>query len=101
MEEIINSQKNTLGISDFLNNANKYTENVFQNFDIGEVFSQSIKGKIDHNFIFSGISKIFGQEIKVAIELMVSVLIIVIIHSIFKAITENLGNSIFTLLPST
>ncbi len=93
MEEIINSQKNTLGISDFLNSAKSYTENAFPNFDIGEAFSQSIQGNINHNFIFSSASKLFGQEIKLAIELMVSVLIIVIIHSIFKAITENLGNS--------
>lgn len=93
MEEIINSQKNTLGISDFLNSAKNYTENAFPDFNIGEAFTQSIKGNIDHNFIFLSASKLFGQEIKVAIELMVSVLIIVIIHSIFKAITENLGNS--------
>ena len=93
VEEIINSQKKTLGISDFLNNAKIYTENAFPDFNIGEAFTQSIKGSANHNFIFSSVSRIFGQEIKVAIELMVSVLIIVIIHSIFKAITENLGSS--------
>lgn len=93
MEEIIDSQKSALGITDFLNQAKTYTANAFPDFDIGEVFSQSISGNINHNFIFSSVSKLFGQEIKLAVELMVSVLIIVIIHSIFKAITENLGNS--------
>ena len=93
MEEIINSQKNKLGISDFLNNAKTYTEKVFPDFDIGQAFSESIKGNIDHGFIFGEITNLFGKEIKVAIQLMISVLIIVIVHSIFKAITENLGNS--------
>ncbi len=93
MEEIIDSQKNTLGISDFLNNAKIYTENAFPDLDIGRMFSESIKGNIDHNFIFSNVSNLIGQELRVAISMMASVLVIVIIHSIFKAITENLGNS--------
>lgn len=93
MEEIIQSQKNTLGITDFLNNAKTYTKDVFPDLNIGEMFSNTISGKVDHNFIFNSVSRLFGEEIKVAIELMISVLIIVIIHSIFKSITENLGNS--------
>ncbi len=33
-----------------------------------------------------------GQEVKLALQLMVTVLIVIIIHSLFKAIIENLGN---------
>ncbi len=93
MEEFIESQKNTLGISDFLASAKAYTESSFPNLDFSNLFSQAIAGKIDHESIFSGIGTIVNNEVTVAIQLMVSVLIIVIIHSIFKAIVENLGNS--------
>ena len=33
-----------------------------------------------------------GREVKVTLQLMITVLIVIIIHSIFKAIIENLGN---------
>ena len=33
-----------------------------------------------------------GKEVKLAIQLMITVLIVIMIHSIFKAIIENLGN---------
>ena len=35
---------------------------------------------------------ISGNEVKIAIQLMITVLVVIIIHSIFKAIVENLGN---------
>lgn len=93
MEEIINSQKNTLGISDFLNSARTYTQKVFPDLNFEELFTSSISGTIDKTSIFNGIGNLIGNEIKVAIQLMVSVLIVIIIHSIFKTIIENLGNN--------
>lgn len=93
MNEIINSQTNALGINNFLDSAKIYTENVFPDLDIMTLFSNSITGNIGNVFEFSNIGKIFFSELSTSIELMVSVLIIIIIHSIFKAIIENLGNS--------
>lgn len=93
MEEIINSQKKMLGISDFLNTAKKYTQDTFPDLNINDIFSESISGTINHNFIFKVLGNLVNNELKVAIELMISVLIVIIIHSIFKAIIENLGNS--------
>lgn len=92
MEEMLSSQKKILGITDFLNSAREYTMNVFPDMNIDTIFSDSIKGNINNNFIFMSAIRVFNQEIKIAIELMISVLIIIVIHSIFKAIVENLGN---------
>lgn len=93
MEEMINTQSNLLGISDFLKSSKKYVQNTFPDLDIQNLFTESISGNINHNLFLSNIEKIFSSELKIAIQLMVSVLTVVIIHSIFKAIIESLGNS--------
>ena len=49
-------------------------------------------GSISTNFWTTSILGLAGKEIKVALQLMVTILIVIIIHSIFKAISENLGN---------
>ena len=94
MDEIINSQKNSLGISDFLNSAKQYTSEIFPEMNIDELFTSSINGNINKKYFFSGISNILNNEIKLAIQLMVSVLIVIIIHSIFKSIIDSLENGL-------
>ena len=86
MEDLINSQSSALGINEFLNSAKTYTENVFPDLDIMKLFSDSVTGNIGNIFSFANIGNIFLNELNSAIKLMVSVLIIIIIHSIFKAI---------------
>ncbi len=93
MEEIITSQTNSFGINNFLNSAKIYTKDIFPDLDIIELFSNSITGDIGNVFSFNRIEKLLLSEMSVAFQLMASVLIIVIIHSIFKTIIENLGNS--------
>lgn len=93
MEELIESQKSSLGISDFLKAAKAYTQNVFPDLDLNNFFSSTISGKIDSNIFLSAINKILGNEIKTAINLMISVLIVIVIHSIFKSIIEGLENN--------
>lgn len=61
--------------------------------DITKLFNNSLTGNLENIVELNTIEKIFLNEISIAIELMVSVLIIIIIHSIFKSIIENLGNS--------
>lgn len=93
MEEFLNSQKNSLGITDFLQNAKLYTETNFPDLDINTIFDNSLTGNISTNFWTTSILDLAGKEVKLALNLMITVLIVIIIHSIFKAITENLGNS--------
>lgn len=93
MEELINSQADSFGINSFLDSAKQYTLEIFPDLDIMQLFSKSITGDIGNIFDFSRIGKLLLAELSIAIQLMASVLIIVIIHSIFKAIIENLENS--------
>ena len=50
MNEFINSQKNMLGISDFLQNASQYTQENFPDLDIDNLFTSAISGSISTNF---------------------------------------------------
>ena len=94
MDEILNSQMDSLNINNFLYSAQKYVSEVFPDLNISEVFTKSISGDLGFDLIsINYFEKMFFSEIKIAINLMVSVLVVVIIHSIFKAIIENLGNS--------
>lgn len=93
MNEILNSQSDALNISDFLSSAEKYTQNVFPDLDITELFSNAISGNIGNIFEINNIFDVFLQEFSEIITLMISIVTIIIIHSIFKTIIENLGNS--------
>lgn len=91
-EEIIEEEKEALGISKFIKEAEIYTKEAFPDLDIDELMTKSIKGEIDLGFLKNVFVNLLGEEIRVAIKLMISVLIIIIINSICKAIIENLGN---------
>jgi hypothetical protein len=92
-EKVIESAKNTFGISDFLKQAKKYIENNLEDINLDELLSNSIKGNYSNNWLKNIIWKLFGTEVKQSIQLMVNVLLIIVVHSIMKAIIENLGNS--------
>lgn len=93
MEEILNSQVESLKIKDFLDSAQNYTKEIFPDLNINNMFTDSLTGKIDNIINFDSFLKIFSNELSVPINLMFSVLIVVIIHSIFRAIIDNLENS--------
>lgn len=50
MNEFIHSQKNVLGISDFLQNASNYTKENFPDLNMDELFNSAISGSISTNF---------------------------------------------------
>lgn len=93
MNELLNSQSNKLGINEFLNSAQKYTAEAFPELNIQDLFSNAILGNTGNIFNIKSISNIFFSEMSTAISLMISVFVVIIIHSLFKAIIENLGNS--------
>lgn len=51
MNELIDSQKNILGISDFLQNAEQYTQENFPDLDVDSLFSSAIGRKYLHQFL--------------------------------------------------
>ena len=85
-------QKETFGISSFIEEAQKYSGDFFENIDIGEVLNSAISGNIDNNMLYSKIFNLFGAEVVKGLTSLASILIIIIIHSILKSISENLNN---------
>lgn len=91
-EEIIKSQKDSLKISSFVDEAQKYTKEIFPDLNVDNLLTSAIKGEIDDNTIFQSVLNIFGKEVKDTLKILVSILIIILIHSIFKSVSENLEN---------
>ena len=95
MEEIFESQINSLKIKQFIDSAQNFTSKNFPDLNINEIFQSSLTGDISNNKIslFNYIAKIFSEELITAINLISSVLIIIVIHCIVKTIVESLENS--------
>lgn len=91
-EDIIESQQETLGISSFIEEADKYTKEVYEDIDMGELFSSAISGNIDNETILKSILNSLGGEVLDAITVLVSVIVIIVIHSILKSISDGLEN---------
>ena len=91
-ESILSSQSDSLGISTFLSDSEKYTEETFGEIDISELFTKSLTGNVDNSTIMNIVFSLLGENIKTALTTIASVMVVVIIHSILKAISENLGN---------
>ena len=56
-EDIFKSQQESLGINSFIEEADKYTGDVYEDIDMGELFSSAITGNIDNETIFKSILK--------------------------------------------
>lgn len=89
---ILEDQKSSFGINSFIENAQKYTGEFFENMDIDSIFQNAIQGKVDNSSIYKRIWQLWGEEVQTGITSLISVLVIVIIHSILKSISENLEN---------
>ncbi len=63
-EKILESQSETLNIKGFVEEANKYTEDVFTGIDTNDLMNDAIKGEIDNKTLIDKILNIFGKEIK-------------------------------------
>ena len=91
-EDVLSSQQEELNISSFIKEAQKYTENTFEDININELFTSAITGKIDNNTIIKSIVSIIGKEILNCITVLGSIIVIIVIHSILKSISEGLEN---------
>lgn len=91
-DEIIESQQEMLDIDSFIEEADKYTENVYEDLDMNEIFSSALSGNIENSEIIKSILNLIGGEILDAIKILASILVIIVIHSILKNISEGLEN---------
>lgn len=97
-EEMIEEQKEEFGIGDFLDSAKEYTGEFFEDVDINTILKNAIKGEIDNSTILKKILNIFGSEVIGTLKIIGSILVIVVIHSVLKAIGEGLENKEITTL---
>ena len=91
--QMIQQEKETFGISSFIDETKKYTNDFFEDMNISDLINSAITGKIDNNKILKKLLKIFGKEIVSSLKTIIAVLVIVLIHSIIKAVADNLETS--------
>ena len=91
-EDIISSQKETLDISKFINSAKKYTKESFNNIDYNDLLNSAIRGNIDNKTIWQNIWNLVGKETISSIKVMLSIVVIIIVHSVLKSVSEGLEN---------
>ena len=91
-ENTIQSQQESFGISSFIENSKKYTGEFFEDIDISNILNSTIKGEIDNSTIYKKILGLLGSEVQTGIKSLISILAIIIIHSILKSISESLEN---------
>ena len=91
-DEIMETQKSLLNISGFLEEAEKYTKNTFEDLELGDLFNSAITGNIDNTTIIKSILNLLGKEILDSVTVLGSIIVIIIIHSILRSISEGLEN---------
>lgn len=91
-ENILEEQQETFGISSFIDKSKQYTGEFFEDIDINDILSSSIKGKIDNSTIYKKILNLLGKEVQDGIKSLISILVIIIIHSVLKSVSESLEN---------
>ena len=69
-EEILETQKDSLNMSSFIKEADKYTEDVFPDLDINELLNAAIQGKTDTSLLYRAALSILGKEVVAAIKVL-------------------------------
>ncbi len=96
--DILEEQGEEFGIQDFINDSKEFAGEFFSDIDIGEILDSAIQGKIDNSSIIKKILNLLGSEVVESIKAIGSILAIIVIHAILRAISENLENESVTKL---
>lgn len=91
-DEVMSATQKTFKISEFLNETENYTSQLFDDVDLKDVFKETISGKITIDKFKKTFFKLLGKNALESIKLMINIMLIIVVHSILKAIVENLGN---------
>ena len=91
-EETLKEQQEELGISEFIEEADAYTGEFFEDIDINQILEDAIKGEVDNQTLFKKVLGLLGGELIESLTVLGSILVIVIIHSILKSVSESLEN---------
>lgn len=91
-EETLKEQQEELGINEFIEEADAYTGEFFEDIDINQILEDAIKGEVDNQTLFKKVLGLLGGELIESLTVLGSILAIVIIHSILKSVSESLEN---------
>ena len=90
--EIINTQKDNLNITDFIKEAEKYTKESMPNIDLNNLLSNAITGDIDNVKLARLLWSLLGKEIMNSAAILAGVIVIIVVHGILKSISDGLEN---------
>ncbi len=91
-EQTIQAQKESLGIGEFLKKAEEYTKEVFGDTDYNTLFEEAISGNIDNKKLGNSILNLLGKETLRSVRTIGIIIVIIVIHSIVKSISDHLEN---------
>lgn len=91
-DNTMKEQQETFGISSFIEKSKQYGGEFFEDIDIQNILNSSIKGEIDNSTIYKKILSLLGKEVQTGIKSLISILVIIIIHSVLKSVSESLEN---------
>lgn len=92
-ENIIKSQSDSLNIGSFLDETKSYSTEILDGLDMSNILSDAISGNIDNSSIGKKVLEKLFKELLEAIASIGSIIIIVMIHSVLKNITDGLENN--------
>ena len=97
-EETLEEQQEELGINEFIEQADEYSGEFFEDIDINQILENAIKGEVDNQTLWKKVLSLLGGELVDGLTVLGSILAIVVIHSILKSVSESLANDTISKL---
>lgn len=89
---IIEQQESTFGINDFLKQCEKYAPDFINDLNVSNIFQDAVTGNIDNKSIFKSVFNKLGINLSEIVKVFINILVIVLIHSLLKSLTDGLEN---------
>ena len=89
---ILEEQQASFDIRDFIKEAENYSPDFVKDLDISNIFNSALTGKIDNSNILKKILNLAGVQVLDTLKILINILLIVLIHSVLKSITDGLEN---------
>ena len=97
-EETLEEQQEELGINEFIEQADEYSGEFFEDIDINQILENAIKGEVDNQTLWKKVLSLLGGELVDGLTVLGSILAIVVIDSILKSVSESLENDTISKL---
>ena len=92
VNNILMEQEEIIDTENFMTESQKYIDTSFEGLNLKEIFSNLISGKLEGKSILEILKDKVLEEIKNVSYIISTISVIVIIHSLFKIISDNLEN---------